>query len=58
LLSVQGWRARDLACRVSLRGKTVATNKSRLFEKLGIKDTIALSRLAMQHGVSDPVLSC
>jgi len=58
MLFCQGMRAEDIARRLSLSGKTVATHKYRLFEKLGIKDTIALSRLAMQHGVSDPVLSC
>ena len=56
MLFCQGLRAEDIARRLSLSGKTVATHKYRLFEKLGIKDTIALSRMAMQHGISDPVL--
>jgi two-component system, NarL family, invasion response regulator UvrY len=57
LLLCQGLRAEEIARRLSLSGKTVATHKYRLFEKLGIKDTIALSRMAMQHGISDPVLA-
>lgn len=57
MLFCQGLRAEEIARRLSLSGKTVATHKYRLFEKLGIKDTIALSRMAMQHGISDPVLS-
>jgi two-component system, NarL family, invasion response regulator UvrY len=57
MLFCQGLRAEDIARRLSLSGKTVATHKYRLFEKLGIKDTIALSRMAMQHGISDPVLA-
>ncbi|KFN44483.1 response regulator [Arenimonas oryziterrae] len=56
MLFCQGLRAEDIARRLSLSGKTVATHKYRLLEKLGIKDTIALARMAMQHGVTDPVL--
>jgi DNA-binding NarL/FixJ family response regulator len=54
LLFCQGLRAEDIARKLSLSGKTVATHKYRLFEKLGIKDTVALARLAAQHGVSEP----
>jgi DNA-binding CsgD family transcriptional regulator len=28
----------------------VATHKYRMFDKLGIKDTVALARMAAQHG--------
>jgi DNA-binding NarL/FixJ family response regulator len=51
----QGMRMEEIGRRLSLSGKTVATHKYRLYEKLGIKDTVALARLAGQHGVSDPV---
>lgn len=54
MLFCQGLRAEDIARRLSLSGKTVATHKYRLFDKLGIKDTVALARLAAQHGLSDP----
>ncbi len=50
----QGLRMEEIGRRLSLSGKTVATHKYRLFDKLGIKDTVALARLAGQHGVSDP----
>jgi two-component system invasion response regulator UvrY len=50
-----GMRMEEIGKRLSLSGKTVATHKYRLFEKLGIKDTVALARLATRHGVSDPV---
>ena len=50
----QGLRMEEIGRRLSLSGKTVATHKYRLFEKLGIKDTVALARMAGQHGVSDP----
>jgi DNA-binding NarL/FixJ family response regulator len=56
LLFCQGLRAEDIARKLSLSGKTVATHKYRLFEKLGIRDTVALARLAAQHGVTEPTL--
>jgi two-component system invasion response regulator UvrY len=56
LLFCQGLRAEDIARRLSLSGKTVATHKYRLMEKLGIKDTVALARMAAQHGVTEPAL--
>ena len=52
-----GMRMDEIGRRLSLSGKTVATHKYRLFDKLGIKDAIALARLAAQHGVSDPAYS-
>jgi DNA-binding NarL/FixJ family response regulator len=53
LMFCQGLRAEDIARRLSLSGKTVATHKYRLFDKLGIHDTVALARLAAQHGVTE-----
>jgi DNA-binding CsgD family transcriptional regulator len=50
----QGMRMEEIGRRLSLSGKTVATHKYRLFDKLGIKDTVALARLASQYGVSEP----
>jgi DNA-binding NarL/FixJ family response regulator len=50
----QGLRAEDIARRLSLSGKTVATHKYRLFEKLGVRDTVGLARLATQHGITEP----
>lgn len=55
LLLVQGMRQEEIARRLSLSAKTVNTHKSRLFEKLGIVDTIALARMVRQYGVADPV---
>ncbi|MEO7252342.1 MAG: LuxR C-terminal-related transcriptional regulator, partial [Arenimonas sp.] len=54
LMFCQGLRAEDIARRLSLSGKTVATHKYRLLEKLGIRDTVSLARLAAQHGVTEP----
>ena len=54
MLLSRGLRQEDIARRLSLSAKTVNTHKSRLFEKLSIGDTIALARLASQHGLADP----
>lgn len=57
LLLVQGLRQEDIARRLSLSAKTVNTHKSRLFDKLGIGDCIALARLVSQYGLADPALA-
>ena len=57
LLLVQGLRQEDIAKRLSLSAKTVNTHKTRLFEKLGICDSIALARLVSQYGLADPALA-
>ena len=57
MLLVQGLRQEDIARRLSLSAKTVNTHKSRLFEKIGISDSIALARLAAQYGLLDPAHS-
>jgi len=54
MLLTQGLRQEDIAKRLSLSAKTVNTHKTRLFEKLGIHDSIALTRLAGQYGVVNP----
>ncbi len=54
MLLTQGLRQEDIARRLSLSAKTVNTHKTRLFEKLEIRDSIALARLAGQYGLADP----
>lgn len=54
LLLVQGLRQEDIAKRLCLSAKTVNTHKTRLFEKLGIHDNIALARMVSQYGLTDP----
>jgi len=54
LLLTQGLRQEDIAKRLSLSSKTINTHKTRLFEKIGIQDSIALTRLATQYGLLDP----
>ncbi|GAB3356303.1 response regulator [Lysobacter tyrosinilyticus] len=55
LLLAQGIRQSEIAQRLSLSAKTINTHKSRLFDKLGIGDIVALVRLLKQHGMLDPV---
>lgn len=54
MLLVQGLRQPDIATRLSLSPKTVNTHKSRLFEKLGVQDSVALNRMLGQYGLIDP----
>lgn len=54
MLLTQGLRQEDIARRLSLSAKTVNTHKTRLFEKTGVQDNIALARLAAQYGLVDP----
>ncbi|MGH8027194.1 MAG: response regulator [Pseudoxanthomonas sp.] len=57
MLLIQGLRQEDIAKRLSLSAKTVNTHKTRLFQKVGIQDNIALARLAAQYGMLDPTRS-
>jgi DNA-binding NarL/FixJ family response regulator len=57
MLLMQGLRQEDIAKRLSLSAKTVNTHKTRLFQKVGIHDNIALARLAAQYGLLDPARS-
>jgi len=54
LLLTRGLRQEDIARRLSLSAKTINTHKTRLFDKLEIRDSIALARLATQFGLADP----
>ncbi len=54
MLLVQGLRQEEIARRLSLSAKTVNTHKTRLFAKIGVRDSIALARLAAQYGLVDP----
>lgn len=49
----QGKRMEDIAQRLNLSAKTVATHKYRVFEKLEVRDAVALARLATQYGLLD-----
>ena len=55
MLLTRGLRQEDIARRLSLSAKTVNTHKSRLFDKLGIRDSIALARMAGHYGLTEPM---
>ena len=55
LLLVRGLRQEDIARRLSLSAKTINTHKSRLFDKLGLRDSIALARMAGHYGLAEPL---
>src|SRR5690606_30682902 len=55
MLLVRGLRQEDIARRLSLSAKTINTHKSRLFDKLGIRDSIALARMAAHYGLTEPM---
>jgi two-component system invasion response regulator UvrY len=55
MMLVQGERMADIGRRLSLSAKTVATHKYNALNKLGLKDLASLTRLAMQHGLAEPV---
>lgn len=56
-LLCQGLKLEEIGRRLHLSGKTVATHKYRLLDKLAIKDTVSLARLATQYGVHDANLA-
>jgi DNA-binding NarL/FixJ family response regulator len=56
-LLCQGLKLEEIGRRLHLSGKTVATHKYRLLDKLAIKDTVSLARLATQYGVHDASLA-
>jgi len=53
IMLAKGLKANAIARRLHLSEKTVATYKSRLFEKLGIDNVVALAHLASLHGLLD-----
>lgn len=57
MLLVRGLRQEDIAQRLSLSAKTINTHKTRLFDKLGIRDPIALARMVSRYGMCDPALA-
>ena len=54
LLLSQGLKNEEIARQLRLSGKTISTHKQRLFEKLGVRDTVTLARMLRQHGILDP----
>ncbi len=51
LMLIQGMEMPDIAAALSLSPKTVATYKYRVYEKLEVSNEVALTRLALEHGL-------
>jgi DNA-binding NarL/FixJ family response regulator len=51
-LVAEGHSSGEIGARLSLSPKTVDTYRSRLMEKLGIKDVAGLVKFAIQHGIT------
>lgn len=51
ILLSQGRRMEDIATRLCVSAKTVATHKYRLLDKLDVHDTVSLAHLAARHGL-------
>jgi DNA-binding NarL/FixJ family response regulator len=54
-LVVEGQSSAEVANLLSLSPKTIDTYRSRLMEKLGIKDLPGLIKFAVQHGLTPPL---
>lgn len=51
LAVAQGQQMPDIAARMALSPKTVATYKYRVYDKLGVDNEVALANLAIRHGI-------
>ncbi len=51
LMLTQGMAMQDIADALNLSPKTVATYKYRVYEKLEVNNEVALTRLALEHGL-------
>lgn len=53
LMLVQGEKVQDISNTLHLSPKTISTYRSRLFEKLAVRNDAELTRLAIRHGMLD-----
>lgn len=51
MMLVQGQDVQDIAESLHISHKTVRTYKSRLYEKLGVKNAVDLTHMAIRHGI-------
>jgi two-component system invasion response regulator UvrY len=53
LMVIMGYGAPDISKKLSLSSKTVNSYRYRIFEKLGTKNDVSLTKLAIKHGIID-----
>ncbi len=51
LMVIRGVSVRNIARKLHLSGKTIHSYRSRIFEKLNVKNDVALTLMAVQHGI-------
>ncbi len=51
LMVIRGVSVRTIARKLHLSGKTIHSYRSRIFEKLNVKNDVALTLMAVQHGI-------
>ena len=52
---IQGNKVQDISEKLCLSPKTISTYRSRLFEKLAVRNDAELTRLAMRYGMLDGI---
>jgi len=55
MMITQGAKVQDIADKLCLSSKTVNSYRYRIFEKLGVKNDVELTHLAIKHGVIELV---
>jgi two-component system invasion response regulator UvrY len=53
LMVIMGYGAPDISKKLSLSSKTVNSYRYRIFEKMGTKNDVSLTKLAIKHGIID-----
>lgn len=54
LMVSQGRKNQEISERLCLSPKTISTYRSRLFSKLGVRTDVALTHIALRHGLLEP----
>lgn len=55
LMLVQGNKVQDISTKLCLSPKTISTYRTRLFDKLAVRNDAELTRLAMRYGILDGI---
>ena len=50
---IMGHKVQEISEKLSLSPKTVNSYRYRVFEKLGLKNDVGLTKLAIKHGIID-----
>ena len=53
LMVIGGLRVQEISDNLSLSPKTVNSYRYRIFEKLGVRNDVELTKMSIKHGVID-----